>query len=507
MKHYDEKLRFIDIHKKWRLILFLAHLFNKKVVFWGASLFLEEFLTKYKIKSSNINGIIDKNYSSVSSFCGYNVFSPEKLKDLAPDYIIFAIRNNHKKIYEEIKSYIQNNFSGIKLLRNEFDKLEKFDSKFNNVKAAQINNIISEITTSKVVYLFQYSFFDKEGENFFSGGAERYMLDLSKLIIELGYKPILIQAGVSTSNVPWVKTYQGLTVIGVNTLGNNYFKIINSLREPDLAIYSGIIKWNKNIKYKNKLLISHGITWDVPRVNANIKFLQTILETFNNIISVDTSTISWMRSTFSNYVKHLNVNFTYVPNYVDITKYKPLKRDTELIKITFPRRCSDERGFWMFAEIVPELIKYNKNVLIEFVGYIHNKEIQGKIDKLLTGFPKNVIHRFCNQDEMVEVYQNTDISVIPTLFSEGTSLSCLEAMACGNAVIATNVGGLPNLILNNFNGKLINPESKSLFNALIELIDDKSLRQVLSQNAVSVSKTFAKENWDKEWRDILKRYL
>ena len=154
-----------------------------------------------------------------------------------------------------------------------------------------------------------------------------------------------------------------------------------------------------------------------------------------------------------------------------------------------------------------ELIKYNKNVLIEFVGYIHNKEIQGKIDKLLTGFPKNVIHRFCNQDEMVEVYQNTDISVIPTLFSEGTSLSCLEAMACGNAVIATNVGGLPNLILNNFNGKLINPESKSLFNALIELIDDKSLRQVLSQNAVSVSKTFAKENWDKEWREILKRYL
>ena len=53
-------------------------------------------------------------------------------------------------------------------------------------------------------------------------------------------------------------------------------------------------------------------------------------------------------------------------------------------------------------------------------------------------------------DEMNKAYQNADITLIPSLYSEGTSLSCIEAMACGNAVIATRIGGLSDLIINDF---------------------------------------------------------
>ena len=40
---------------------------------------------------------------------------------------------------------------------------------------------------------------------------------------------------------------------------------------------------------------------------------------------------------------------------------------------------------------------------------------------------------------MSQAYKQADISIIPTVHSEGTSLSCLESQACGNAVLATNV--------------------------------------------------------------------
>ncbi|WP_420491566.1 glycosyltransferase [Neobacillus drentensis] len=52
------------------------------------------------------------------------------------------------------------------------------------------------------------------------------------------------------------------------------------------------------------------------------------------------------------------------------------------------------------------------------------------------------------------------------LGSEGTSLSLLEAMAAKCAEIATNVGGMTNIILDNYNGLIINPDESELYLAL-----------------------------------------
>jgi glycosyltransferase involved in cell wall biosynthesis len=108
---------------------------------------------------------------------------------------------------------------------------------------------------------------------------------------------------------------------------------------------------------------------------------------------------------------------------------------------------------------------------------------------------------------MDEAYRLADITVIPTLQSEGTSLSCLEAMASGNAVIATNVGGLPNLILPDYNGLLIEPNLESLRDALLRLIEQPQLRIKLAKQGVEVAKTFDIEIWRSRWQIILKKYL
>lgn len=278
------------------------------------------------------------------------------------------------------------------LLKDDFTELEQVYSEFNDSRIEQLNKTLEEFSPQRTVYIFQCGFFDKNGKDFYAGGAERYALDLATLIAHIGYKPILIQAGNQDSDTFWMKNMQDLTIIGVNAQGSNYFKIINRLKEPALAIYSGIVEWETNIAYKNVLLISHGITWDIPRTNADNEFLKTILKTFNNIVSVDTNTISWFRSTFSNYIFNQKINFQYVPNYVDIEKYKPISKNRTRLKITYPRRCSEERGFWLFADIVPDIIKMYKDIIIEFVGYVHTEEIQNKLEELRTNYPNNIIH-------------------------------------------------------------------------------------------------------------------
>lgn len=92
---------------------------KNKTVFWGASLFLEEFLNKYKIKNKNIVGIIDRDSQKWGKkICGYEVFSPDQLNKLGVQSIIFTIKNNAYNIYPKVEMFIKDNFPNIHIFPN-----------------------------------------------------------------------------------------------------------------------------------------------------------------------------------------------------------------------------------------------------------------------------------------------------------------------------------------------------------------------------------------------------
>ena len=81
---------------------------DKKIVFWGASLFLEEFIKKYNILNTNVIGIIDKNPAKTGKFLGqYEIFTPEDLITLKPDEIIITIVNSARERAQEVREYIK----------------------------------------------------------------------------------------------------------------------------------------------------------------------------------------------------------------------------------------------------------------------------------------------------------------------------------------------------------------------------------------------------------------
>ena len=180
------------------------------------------------------------------------------------------------------------------------------------------------------------------------------------------------------------------------------------------------------------------------------------------------------------------------------------KSQKKRIKIIFPRRASAERGYWLMSSVLPSILEKYKNVDFDFIGFAHENEIVKDIEKLVQMFSGRVNHHVVEPDEMPKFYQQADISIIPTLYSEGTSLSCLEAQACGNVVIATNIGGLPNLIIDGYNGILINPNPQELMDALDRVLSDIEFREYLSKNAINVAKSFDKQIWNSRWKKIFK---
>jgi glycosyltransferase involved in cell wall biosynthesis len=84
--------------------------------------------------------------------------------------------------------------------------------------------------------------------------------------------------------------------------------------------------------------------------------------------------------------------------------------------------------------------------------------------------------------------------VLPSL-SEGFPVTILEAMASGLPVIATRVGGVPEIIENNVNGYLVETENpQEIAEALLKLLQDEQLRKYISGNS---RKKAEKYRWDK----------
>jgi len=84
---------------------------------------------------------------------------------------------------------------------------------------------------------------------------------------------------------------------------------------------------------------------------------------------------------------------------------------------------------------------------------------------------------------MADVYRAIDIFVMPSLW-EGLSLAMLEAMAAGLPLVATDVGGVRDVLGDNLHGRLVPPgDPTSLAHALAELLLNTQLREELATSA------------------------
>ena len=112
-----------------------------------------------------------------------------------------------------------------------------------------------------------------------------------------------------------------------------------------------------------------------------------------------------------------------------------------------------------------------------------------------SGYSDRVTVTDVSFDEMPRVYRDAEIVVIPTVRHEGTSLSCVEALYMGKPVIATYVGGLPNLVIPRVNGELVPPTVDQLCRAIARLLDSPELRAQYAKAAKNMAQEFSLPNW------------
>ncbi|MGR3303169.1 MAG: glycosyltransferase family 4 protein [Candidatus Scalindua sp.] len=124
---------------------------------------------------------------------------------------------------------------------------------------------------------------------------------------------------------------------------------------------------------------------------------------------------------------------------------------------------------------------------ITFVGLTKEKDYLGQLKKYVLEnrmTDKVEFVGFLNGQELVAQYQKANIFVLPTL-KEGFGMAVLEALSYGLPVIVSNVGAIPEIITQRFNGILVKPEDpESIAEAILELLEKPDFHMQLRKNAI-----------------------
>ena len=370
-------------------------------------------------------------------------------------------------------------------------------------------------------HIIVHRYLNQNGSEMTIGGVQTYIANLCTILNEIGFNVIIYQYSLCSFEK---KINDKVVVKGYISKKKNVFRdkktslkdAKKNFQSNDILIFALDNYITKDFPTRS-LAIQHGIGWDL-QYEKEIGKVRTLIEYFlkvksywniirrikkiGRIVCVDYNFPNWFRTLCPYTSTQLNVicNFTQIPQY-DRNKYT---KNGNKVKIIFARRFQHFRGTRsLIKAMIPILDKYH-NVELIIAG-------DGPDEQLL----KDAFDRFDNvqfitymSNDSLLIHKDVDIAIIPTLGSEGTSLSLLEAMASQCAVVSTGVGGISNVLIDNFNGLVVNPKDDSCQKAIELLINDSALRRRLADRAYqTVSEGFSYDIWKKKWSQVLIDYI
>lgn len=190
-------------------------------------------------------------------------------------------------------------------------------------------------------------------------------------------------------------------------------------------------------------------------------------------------------------------NIVVLNNAINLKIFKPISNEEIRVKynikdqdilLLYVGYLDTFKGVFELMDAFFEIHKKNSKIKLLIVGEGPKRsELEEKSSKLKLNefviFTDKISH-----DEMHKYYQASDIFILPS-YSEGLPLSILEAMACGIPVVASNVGGIPEIIKDYENGLLVNLKDKNdLYKKLRILINDIELREKFGKKSVELIK-------------------
>ena len=198
------------------------------------------------------------------------------------------------------------------------------------------------------------------------------------------------------------------------------------------------------------------------------------------------------------------MNGIFPPSYMGIydRRYFQL-HDTDII-ITFVGRITKSKGI---TELINAFKIINKeNVILLIAGSFGSKfnfgdddaNFRKEVETLCVGIKDKVVFTgYISNKDIGDIYNLSDIVVVPSQCEDAAPLGVIEALHCGKPLIVSATGGIPEYVSEKCSFLINKGEYfvQDFSNTLIKLIEDKELRDEMSYEAKNISRNFTSKSF------------
>ncbi|MFC4770820.1 glycosyltransferase family 4 protein [Enterococcus hermanniensis] len=352
-------------------------------------------------------------------------------------------------------------------------------------------------------------------------GADKVLLELVSGIdkskfectIVLPNDGVLVKAmkkkGLNVSIIPYpILRRKIFSPIGIIKYAFEYFKYSLMLIKLIKKYQIDIIHINTTAVLEGiliKIITRKKVLWHVHEIITQPKFIYKIISFLVNKFSDKAVAVSKATKEHlinSGLVDRKKVSVIY--NGVDGEVYSPFNPidylysdfniPTDSIVVGMIGRVNSWKGQKDFILAMEPLMKENKKIYAVLVGGVFEDEYHFMDDLKQIIQNSKFEERFIVsdfRDDIANIHNFFDIFVLPSTSPDPLPTVVLESMASGKPVVGYRHGGVTEMVVENQNGLLANPNSpKDLGNKIQQLIIDTNKRKKFGENSLERQKKF-----------------
>lgn len=175
---------------------------------------------------------------------------------------------------------------------------------------------------------------------------------------------------------------------------------------------------------------------------------------------------------------------------------------SEYCNILHIGRFMDVKNHEMLIRAFAKLTAKHDDLRLQMIG---EGELQQSMQKLVNSLSISDKVEFLGlQSDVYPYLHEADIFCLPSKY-EGIPMTLIEAMGTGLPIIASNVGGIPDMLIGNQDALLVRPDEDEIVEAMEVLYSDVNLRKKLGLAAKEHSRTFSDKTMASEYIQVYEK--
>ncbi|MFC1633823.1 glycosyltransferase family 4 protein [Planctomycetota bacterium] len=308
---------------------------------------------------------------------------------------------------------------------------------------------------------------------------------------------------------------RGIEKSGISRVFRNIFSLLQLLVTKDRNVLIGLAPNNLSISLIKRLKKNHTCLftsswpyWDGARlVEAEIPVLPSQEGAWHRLIDGSLS-VGITEAVCTAMAKHGATTF-YIPHTVDTEHFCPdsSRRSSDTVRILFAGCLLKLKGVHLLLNVIKG--QEWRNVEFWFVGRgKYEREIRNMQQQ---GHPIRYFGHISSKGDMVSIYQQSDIFVLPTMRigvnEEKFGIVLIEAMACQLPVITTDCIGPKQVVEHGRTGIIIpQNDERALRDAIDKMVKSSQLRSELGKNGREKAERIYDMKLNAErWLEVMKK--